>query len=325
MHTSPTRRQVTTPKLLAAAAGLLALPLLCLSANAAVVATADPADGFGESPAIFTVDPYDTEQYSGNAQRGVAGDRRLRQTFQNPATFNVGDITLAFNGESGGVTGMTVRIYEVDDVLAGGDDQFSPANLFRELTYDGVVPDSATHLRLSLTGATVFSLPARGSESDSMGYAIELSTRFSSPSDPSIGLLTFTNDSEGNDGYANGRYYTESGASNSARDVGLSFLVSTQPTFLPGDTNGDNIVDIETDLQAIAANFRQTVVDIASGDLNGDTMVDFDDFQIWKDNYTGPVPAGALAFLTVPEPTAAAVAAFGVIGCAARRRRDSRR
>jgi hypothetical protein len=323
MHPSPKCRPQRVSKLIAAF-GFAVLPCFGMQASAAIVATANPVDGFGESPAIMTVDPYNTAVFSATASRGVAADRKLRQTFQNPATFNVGDITIAYNGEPGGVTGMTVRIYQIEDVL-GSADQFSPANLFRELTYDGVVPDSATHLRLSLTGASVFSLPARGSESDNLGYAIEFATRFSSPSDPSIGQVVFSNDANGFDGYVKGRYYTETGATGTGRDIGLSFLVSTQPTFLPGDTNGDNIVDVATDLQAIASNFRKTVVDISSGDLNGDTYVDFDDFQIWKDNYTGPVPASALAFLKVPEPGAAVVAAMGLLTLAARRRRVASR
>lgn len=324
MQPSPNRRPKRAPKLLAAI-GFFALPLSAMPASAAIVATANPVDGFGESPAIFTVDPFNTAQFTATASRGVAADRKLRQTFQNPATFNVGDITVSYNGEPGGVTGMTIRIYQIEDVLGSADTQFTPANLFKELFYDGVVPDSSTHLRLSLTGASVFSLPARGSESDNLGYAIEFATRFSSPADASIGQVIFTNDANGTDGYLKGRYYTETGATGTGRDIGLSFLVSTQPTFIPGDTNGDNIVDIATDLQAIAANFRKTVVDIASGDLNGDTKVDFNDFQIWKTNYTGPIPANALAFLTVPEPTAVVAALVGILGAATRRRRDATR
>jgi hypothetical protein len=87
----------------------------------------------------------------------------------------------------------------------------------------------------------------------------------------------------------------------------------------PGDVNLDTFIDL-ADLVIIRTNFRQAVGSITAGDLTSDGFVNFDDFRLWRDNYTPP--PGVEVSLFVPEPgtgllaTAAGIAAFG-----ARRRR----
>lgn len=296
-------------RMLKAQAVCLLLLSVAAPANALVIATADPEDGFGVAPDIMTVDVYDESvvMLSETAQRNTGIDRKLRQTFQNPTSINVGQITIAFNGEGGGVPGgYALRIYEVDNIVAEDVNEFTVDNLFEEIIYDGIVPDTSTHLRFELSGNSIFQLPARGTSLDTLGYAIELSAPFPSPSELPRGQVRFTN--SGTDLYTAGRYFTTDTASNFHRDIGLSIIADDTPVFIPGDTNGDDIVDIDTDLQAILDNFRTNVSTIQQGDLSGDGFVDFSDFDLWKTNYTGVIPSGALAGLQiVPEPSSSTV------------------
>jgi hypothetical protein len=64
-----------------------------------------------------------------------------------------------------------------------------------------------------------------------------------------------------------------------------------------GDVNGDGLVDLD-DYRVIRDNFLETVSSRAEGDLNFDRLVDREDFRAWKDAFTA-LP-GAVA---VPEPS----------------------
>ena len=141
------------------AAGLVLL-LLSAPASAVVIAVADPEDGFGESPDILTVDVYDEtlDPPANYAQRGVAFDRRLRQTFQNPAAFNVGQITIAFNGEGGGVPGgFALRFYRGRKRARGGRGRVlasqsdSGSSLRWGCAGHGELPSVPTHRQLCLS------------------------------------------------------------------------------------------------------------------------------------------------------------------------------
>jgi hypothetical protein len=96
---------------------------------------------------------------------------------------------------------------------------------------------------------------------------------------------------------------------------------------IPGDVNGNGVVDIN-DYVIIRNNFNGTGKTKATGDLNADTLVNFLDFRIWKNNRTD---AGAGADIDleralsqgVPEPGCAALAllaAVGFVSTATRRR-----
>jgi hypothetical protein len=167
-------------------------------------------------------------------------------------------------------------------------------------------------LRFDLTGGDVFALPQRNA--GTTGYGIEISTPFSNDTDGNPGTLYYTNPQ---DVYLDGRQYSETGAAN-ARDVGLSLVASTEVACDPGDVNCMGGVTIE-DLQIIAAHFRQSV-GRELGDLSGNGIVDFDDFDQWKRNYTGPgLAASEFAFLSVPEPASALLLIFGLSIIALRR------
>lgn len=296
--------------------GLLASALgLSAGAEAAVTATGDPADRYGASPVVFTVDPRDTNVVSANANRGIANTRKLRQTFKNPSTFNVGQINLSFDvtgGSTPGVndTGLKFAFFEVDDVNGA----WLPGTLIKEITLQpGTVPGADQVFRLDLTGGDVFELLQRNA--GTQGYGIEISTPNSLASDGNPGLLYFSNvTTPANfDFYADGRYYTETGSTTSHRDIGLSLVASTEIACDPGDVNCDMTVDA-VDLGIIADHFR-TNGGRELGDLSGNGFIDFDDFGLWKTNYTGPaLGAGSYSFLSVPEPSSMVLLLVGAIG-----------
>lgn len=292
-----------TRRLAVAAVATIGVVGLAAAASAAVVASGDPADRYGQSPAVFTVDPWDAA-VTARAERGIANTRELRQTFKNAATFNVGQINLSFDvtgGSSVGSandTGLKLAFYEVDDVLAAN---WTPGALIKEITVQpGTMPGSEQVFRIDLSGGDVFTLPQRNA--GTTGYGLQISTPNALSSDGNPGLIDFTNMSD-MDFYPDGRYYVEQGnASNSYRDIGLSLIASTEAACDPGDVNCDTVVN-ETDLGIIAANFRKSG-GRELGDLTGNGFVDFDDFGQWKSHYTGPgLGAEHFTFLAVPEPS----------------------
>lgn len=95
--------------------------------------------------------------------------------------------------------------------------------------------------------------------------------------------------------------------------------------FPAGDVDGFDGVDLN-DLQTIADNFRQAVDSRLDGDLDGNGFVDFDDFGLWKANYTGSLEGVNLGFLTaVPEPSSVMLAVLGAAGGALMVRRRNRK
>ncbi|MEX0613530.1 MAG: chondroitinase-B domain-containing protein, partial [Pirellulales bacterium] len=83
-------------------------------------------------------------------------------------------------------------------------------------------------------------------------------------------------------------------------------------TVLPGDYNGDGIVDA-SDYIVWRKAFGQNVPLWSGADGNGDGVVDEDDFQVWSTNY-GSASAGSGGIAAVPEP-ASLVLVF--VACAA--------
>jgi hypothetical protein len=86
---------------------------------------------------------------------------------------------------------------------------------------------------------------------------------------------------------------------------------------LAGDVNLNGVVDIN-DYAIIRDNFNGTGKMLATGDLNGDTVVNFLDFRIWKNNRPAGVGADVGLELAlghhVPEPGSLVLALLGVAG-----------
>jgi hypothetical protein len=95
---------------------------------------------------------------------------------------------------------------------------------------------------------------------------------------------------------------------------GATSLQLVQDTWMPGDINGDGLVDV-ADYDIWAANVGATNATWQQGDLNGDHLVDVADYDIWAAN------VGASATVT-PEPISMIILAIGG-GLAALKRRPS--
>lgn len=102
-----------------------------------------------------------------------------------------------------------------------------------------------------------------------------------------------------------------------------NFVLTGEGGLVPGDTNGDGIVDIETDFEAIRTNFLLTDRTRLQGDLTGEGTVNVYDFAEWKDAYL--MMGGSLEsippLVAVPEPASAVLLLLGA--AAAWRRRST--
>jgi hypothetical protein len=102
-------------------------------------------------------------------------------------------------------------------------------------------------------------------------------------------------------GYAGGSPYV---------GYGQGFLLT--PVRIPGDINGDGVVDV-ADYDIWAANVGKTGAAWSQGDLSGDGLVDVADYDVWAAN------VGSTA--SVPEPATVGLLALGISALFARRSR----
>ena len=303
------------------AAGVVALiSLIRVSAVCAeVILSGDPP--YPMDAVVFTVDPEGKDQN----QRGITAARALRQTFQNPTTFNVDQIVASIDVDAAAVTaGLQVRIFEVEDVLAA---PWAAGNLVKQLTVAAVPADLSTtstmRLGITLTGADIFTLPQRNT--GNMGYGIEYSNN---DGVGLFGLLRHTSvAATSEDYYLTGRYLTETGGGNVNRDTGLALAGTISNPGIPGDVDGDGVVDL-FDFDPIRDNFRKPVAGRTQGDLTRDGVVNFSDFHEWKGAFLGM--GGSLAgvdlglLTNVPEPASLALALLAwLAGCQSIRRRSA--
>ncbi len=111
----------------------------------------------------------------------------------------------------------------------------------------------------------------------------------------------------------------------SASDILTLYNAETFPPPLPGDTDGDGIVEPE-DLTPIRTNWRQTGKTRLQGNLSGDTagLVDFTDFREWKTAILaggGSLAGLDLSFASVPEPSTECGVVLGMLSAVGLRRR----
>lgn len=105
-------------------------------------------------------------------------------------------------------------------------------------------------------------------------------------------------------------------------NTGLNLTNFTPVALVPGDTDGDGVVEYPDDFNPIRDNFQKAVALRTQGDLNRDGKVEFLDFREWKNNYLaggGSLVGIDLSFVGVPEPTSAclvtlAAVLFGAFG-----------
>ena len=91
-----------------------------------------------------------------------------------------------------------------------------------------------------------------------------------------------------------------------------------------GDLNGDGFVG-QADLNIVLSHWGQSVTGAANGDPTNEGFVGQDDLNVMLSHWgQGTAPAGGAAqYGAVPEPSACillAMAGFGLVGIAARRR-----
>jgi len=104
--------------------------------------------------------------------------------------------------------------------------------------------------------------------------------------------------------------------------VGSSFASVIAPGLIPGDVNGDLVVD-HNDYVVIRNNFQLAGAARTQGDLNADGLVNFTDFRIWKNNNVSGSGADAdLLDFATPEPSSLVLLLIATMSfCAGRVRR----
>lgn len=111
---------------------------------------------------------------------------------------------------------------------------------------------------------------------------------------------------------------------NGLNGIGLQAPIDTS---VPGDTNGDNLVN-SVDFENIRANFgrdggdEEVTLEKIDGDLVNDNVINFDDYAQWKQVSPKDSGAAVTAGAAVPEPSALLLVGLSATGlaCVARRR-----
>jgi hypothetical protein len=82
---------------------------------------------------------------------------------------------------------------------------------------------------------------------------------------------------------------------------------------VPGDVNGDGMVDLE-DFEVISDHFRLSVPQLTDGDLDGDGFVGSRDFRIWTSAHRGQPASSVASSNAVLEPSALGIVLPLLIG-----------
>ena len=181
---------------------------LASSTFGAVSLVADPAYS-----GLITGDP----ELSSPAQRGIAADRHLRQTFVLGAGLDVDSIQLSI-ALAGGTGGLNVSLFEVADPSAA---TWLPGTLIKSFSIGitETLPNSSASIGLNLTDGDIFTLPAGN-------YGIEVSN-----GDDATNIGNLRHSNSGTDTYTDGRFYIENGnpSNSSHRDFGVAISGTAIP------------------------------------------------------------------------------------------------
>jgi hypothetical protein len=152
---------------------VLAVLAMVATSAAGTILTGDVKGNFPYNAEVYTTNPWS----GSTANAGLTETRQVGQTFQSKVDVDVNEIAFSFDvtggaSEGTNAVGLTVQLYEVDDVLAGSIDTAALTPL-KEWAFPGVLP-AGDFLWLTLTDDDVFTLPARNTGTE--GYLLRLTT-----------------------------------------------------------------------------------------------------------------------------------------------------
>jgi MYXO-CTERM domain-containing protein len=126
-----------------------------------------------------------------------------------------------------------------------------------------------------------------------------------------------------NDGAPNLSNVDFDSAQSQSANLRPQLMIDFEPLPVPGDANGDRLVDA-ADLAIVLAHWS-TGDSVATGDFNGDDTVDVADLSILAGGSPSPAVVGVGQLASTPEPTSFSLAALGLLGILGVGRRRRRR
>ena len=180
--------------------------------------------------------------------------------------------------------------------LSGGASYTSDAQGRITFTYTGeytdtvfelkMVPSAPSNLNAAAVSMSRINLTWTDNSSDETGFKIERAPDAGGSPGTWQQITTVGANVTGHQDAnlsAGTRYYYRVRAYNANGDSPYSDT-SDSRTLVPGDTNGDGLVDM-TDYSAWFNNYGKTGVTLADGDMNGDGTMDMGDYALWFNNY----------------------------------------
>lgn len=213
-------------------------------------------------------------------------------------------------------------MYDLSPDVAGIDTLYFPStdttavtSSLLKYTFDGTTWNPSGSVNVAgVNSGSLYNIAGKQNSNGSITFYM---TSTGSPATDTSVLDTFT-DSTGYNGSISGDATLLTNSPQYTTFRGLAIVPGTAVTRLPGDTNGDGVVDL-TDLNNVLNNFGVTASG-NPGDDNGDGVVDLSDLNDVLNNFGTHNPA-ASGLSVVPEPTTISLLSIGTLGLLSRRRR----